>query len=272
MNVRKPADPEMLVIPNAIAAPKSRTVTIKEPRQDRSEFTLKCVVEAARAEILKAGARASLRDIATRAGVAASTVSERFATRETLLEYVHDDDCQRLEKRLDMAIADLLGRGHGPRALVHAAIEEGLLATRHNASMAMAMHELARAYPEIARRRVSLIQAQLDKIIAASKAHYGQAWTDATTRVAQHAAHVVTSSALIGASYSAFGANNLSAGSEVARQFADMLIATLDLPADLEPAMDKALSNEYSSEQRPSRGAADGDEHETQKGSERTSE
>lgn len=74
-------------------------------KQNRSRETATAIWRAARDLFGTKGIRTSLRDIAGRAGIPLSTLTERFPTRTELVAYVSDRDAEEIEAMTDEHIA-----------------------------------------------------------------------------------------------------------------------------------------------------------------------
>lgn len=200
---------------------------VRIPQQSRSEFTLRCILEGTRHELLRLGPKASIRDIAHRAGVAASTISERFASRDNLLEYLNEEECARGEEALDKMIDDVCARGLAPAELVETALRLAIDEIHERAPMAMVLQEIARDVPRVARRRAAFVARQHGKLAAAGQRHFGAAWTPATASAALSAAHLVWGSALAAANYKAFGLTSGANRHDAARELAKAFMSSL---------------------------------------------
>jgi AcrR family transcriptional regulator len=76
-------------------AKKSTPATPRKPRSD-AKRNRELILEAAKEAFTRAGANASLDDIARQAGVGAGTLYRHFATRDELLEAVYRTEVERL--------------------------------------------------------------------------------------------------------------------------------------------------------------------------------
>lgn len=178
----------------------------RAPSQDRSRYTLQCILEGARQELERVGPQASIRDIAARAGVAPSTITDRFVTRDALLELVHEEDCVRAVRELDQRIAELEAKKLPLDELVLEAINAGLRSTRERAPFILAMNELARKNPAVARRRAERLEQQVERIVACGERAFGTTWHPGAVAIVRRVMHMVITSGLATETYGVLGA------------------------------------------------------------------
>lgn len=177
----------------------------REPSQERSRYTLQCILEGARQELERVGPQASIRDIAARAGVAPSTITDRFVTRDALLELVHEEDCVRAVRELDERLAELEKKGLSLDELVPEAINAALRSTRERAPFILAMNELARKNPAVARRRAERLETQVQRIVAFGARAAGITWHPGAVELVRRVMHMVITSGLASETYRALG-------------------------------------------------------------------
>lgn len=170
------------------------TLEVPTTKQERSADTVRFILEAARSLILAGRPDASLRAIATRAGVALGTLHGRFPTRGALMNQLHEAHCADQLVRMSAGIRALEALDVGLFERLRGGLLTYFATVRSNLPLDRAFEVEARTTPHIAARKVEVTREQVAMVLDAAPRVLREHWRpELTARVRAISNLVITS-------------------------------------------------------------------------------